>query len=530
MGNEVLDHCGILRLSDSRFTAKTRTRGNGVIIKGASSKIQMVCALLKAMEQDRIDSSQTQPASNSQNAFLSSSYEPHLVIRHNLLSTEFQGPGMSTPTVAPRYAVFGSAPRNQRKCILVAGGPADYSVELEELILGHVGVLSGQSSQTKPYRAALRLLSHLEKDNCFLKFLNRDFCSYEVTQLWKKLIGRQQILGSLKEAERAKDAKALRRLLIIAEELCEDDSDSGEAVLGEARELLASLEADAKMWRTKDRNHVIVQLKEAEKAKDLEALRRLLAIAENICIGDVALHPARDVLSSLEKEASSKSAEDSRNAATNVASVGRGRGAGRTLPAWMTINNGPTPATAIAHAIGKTQPDDEPHGKAQGTTNLPPLEGGTNVFLLPPTIVSTGPLPMGNDPWQLPPDSNSEQFTSSTELKPAAVSSALMNEQTRLELSPANTSLGRGTPSLPLSMAQQGVLSDTMKRSLQCLSEPAEEGRKTKNARIESTISEYTLRVSMDSTHKTDFIGWLKGKIKEEAKVRGGSAMLLPKK
>lgn len=62
----------------------------------------------------------------------------------------------------------------QKKCILVSGGAEDYSVELEELILEHVGgAISGPSSQTKPYRAAIRLLSHIENENSFTKFLNR---------------------------------------------------------------------------------------------------------------------------------------------------------------------------------------------------------------------------------------------------------------------------------------------------------------------------------------------------------------------
>lgn len=87
---EVVKYLGILRLSDKRFTVKTRTRGIGEIIKGASHKIQLVCALLKSME---IHEGSAEPS----NDFLTSSYDPPLIIRHDSLRREFQAPGMSAP-------------------------------------------------------------------------------------------------------------------------------------------------------------------------------------------------------------------------------------------------------------------------------------------------------------------------------------------------------------------------------------------------------------------------------------------------
>jgi hypothetical protein len=109
-----------------------------------------------------------------------------------------------------------------QRCILVSGEPEDYSVELEQLVLNHVGIRSGPSlATTKAYRAALRLLSHLENDKSFEKFLRRDFADSEVTHRWRQLSKRHLLFKQLAMAEEGEDPKSLRDALINAEEVCE---------------------------------------------------------------------------------------------------------------------------------------------------------------------------------------------------------------------------------------------------------------------------------------------------------------------
>ncbi|KAL7547153.1 hypothetical protein ACHAWF_010471 [Thalassiosira exigua] len=375
---EVIQHCGLMRLSDSRFVVRTKARGTGVVLEGADSKAQLICALLKYME--LIEGGREL---SGENVFLSPDWDSPLIIRHDSLGREFRAPGIE-PLYTPMYAVFGRTPKSKEKCILVCGGPDDYSVELEELILRLVGITSSPSSQTKPYRAAMRLLSHLENDASFNKFLERDFADFEaVTKRWLHLVERNSTIESLQKAEKAKDAKELRRILISAEELFENDPDGGDALIQTARDLLSVLEAKARDERVKERDSVLKQLKEAATAKDAMLLRSILVRAEELCKDDLngygaELQSARNVLSHIEVEAKGNGA-------------GRGRGVGRTLPAWMTSNDGPT--------AGKLEPGSS--GKA------PQNNGKSDNMSIPSISVKTetdcqrggvAPSP-GEDPW-----------------------------------------------------------------------------------------------------------------------------------
>ena len=372
---EVLAACGILRLSDGRFKIKTRARGAGTTIDGASWRVQLVCALLKAMEIDRVESSKDaieQAASGDKNGFLAKTYEPLETIRYESLSREFKAPSMNEPVLTPMYAVFGRAPKSQKKCVLVSGGPEDYSIELEELILGHAGVISAPATQTKPYRAAIRLLSHLENEASFTKFLNRDFGDSDTTQRWRDIAKRRKTLDNLHQAVLAKDAKNLRDLLILAEEMCEDDPDGGDSVLKGARDLLATLEEEAKSRRLKERENRLMKLRQAEEARDNILLRNALILAEEACEddpdgGDNVLQSARDLLTSLENEA----ALNPRKIENNALSCGRGRGAGQTLPSWMNSNDGPTAAPGVDALEGAAGPEPVASGRGRGVSNLP---------------------------------------------------------------------------------------------------------------------------------------------------------------
>jgi len=538
---EIVKYCGIWRLSDSRFVVKTRTQGSGVVIKGASSKIQLVCALLKSMEVDRIRLNENSDAigqpSEIQNDFLTLSYEPPIIIRHDSLIREFRGPAMSTPVLTPIYAL------KKKGIILVCGDSSDFSLELEELILNLVGVLPGRSSETKSYRAAIRLLSHLEIDSSFTKFVNRDFADSEVTQRWKYLIERKRTFDSLHRAEKAKDTKALRSVLITAEEMCEDDLDGGDAALQSARALLAALEAreearqreehlvqrrrtfdglqraekakDAKALRsflitaeelceddldggdaalqsarellialeakeeTRQREVLLRKLKDAEVAKDKILLRNTLILAEELCEESV-LQSARDLLSCLEKGAISNSLDDALSSGNNIVSFGRGRGVGRTLPAWMKSGNGPNAATDVLTSDCKTEFEGKASGRGRGISNRPAwmmhsagndkLIGGDEIApttinpvkseeeidpcRLPAPVSSNAP-PTGVDPWRPQPPNHNASCESNglihgqkstnggpePEVEPAL--SSLGNITT--DISQVSTSLSHGT-------------------------------------------------------------------------------------
>jgi len=595
---EVIKHCGIWRLSDKRFTVKTRARGSAVVIAESASKIQLVSALLFSLGRHTSDDA-TEPISNSQNGFLAPSYDPPMVIRHDSLSRDFQAPGMDTPVRMPMYAVFGRAPKTNKKCILVGSQPDDYSVELEELILAHCGVLSIPSSQTKTYRAALRLLSHLENDDSFTKFLRRDFADFEATKTWQQL-------KTLHEAEKTRDVKALRSLLMTAEEMCENESDGGGAVLQSARELLAVLEAEAEAQRTEERQIVMKQLKEAETAKDEIILRNVLIHAEELCEddsdgGDAILQSARELLSFLEKETKSKLVEDARNALNNATGCGRGRGrgAGRTQPAWMTSGDGPKSATAPANDVDMSEGKIDTNntvdtGRGRGISNLPAwmtsdslgkapkkddetdtttttvqpvfseVEGAggkRRISNLPAWMTRSG-CPEGVDPWGHPPNNDSDESngldnkdksttTGSQDKAADAGDQKSVGPPAASNLPNTGVDRGQGISTPPACTTKKdNILAGVAGASSQNAAmgrgrgisnlpagrkhlgsslENMGEERPTKKTRNGPTISEYTLRLSIDSACELDFINCLKPKIEEEAKLRGGSATILPK-
>lgn len=73
---------------------------------------------------------------------------------------------------------------------------------------------------------------------------------------------------------------------------------------------------------------------------------------------------------------------------------------------------------------------------------------------------------------------------------------------------------GRGTSNLPAWMTNPASNLDTLKRRNPGSSlGHADDEQLTKKARAEPTISEYTLRLSLDSLCEPDFIDWLKLKI-----------------
>ena len=351
----VVNALGILRLSDKRFIVKTRARGTPSIVGNASSKLQLVCALLKAMELDR--SSGTSVLSTAKNIFLEWSFEPPLMVRHESLNREFQAPGMNNPSSIQLYAMFGRAPKlTKERCILVSGKPDDYSMELEELIFDYVGVRATQStSQMKHYRAAARLLSHLENDSSFNKFVERDFSDFEALSAWRSLVNKKEVLGKLREAEIAKDRKALREWLIRGEEVFDDDMDGGDSLLQSARDLHSKLEKERVAEVAEQRTLQAVESAKGDSGSITQS-DSSLGTREGRGMGrGVDNRPAwmtvdgsADNLSEHPHASSSKEMKPAGPATSStletLASSGRGRGISN-LPAWMTSSDGPSKAS-----------------------------------------------------------------------------------------------------------------------------------------------------------------------------------------
>jgi len=528
---EVLIHCGILRLSDGRFKIKTRARGAGATIDGASWRVQLVCALLKSMEIDRVESSGDaidQASSSEKNCFLAPNYEPLDVLRYESLTREFKAPSMNEPVLTPMYAVFGRAPKSQKKCVLVSGGPEDYSIELEELISGYVGVLSGPATQTKPYRAAIRLLSHLENEASFTKFVNRDFGDSDAAQRWRDITERNKTLDNLRKAELAKDAKKLRSLLITAEELCEDDPDGGDAVLQGARDLLAALEEnEANLRRMKERKETLDNLRKAELAKDAKTLRSLLINAEALCEddpdgGDMVLQPARDLLTSLENEAAS----NARGTENNALSCGRGRGVGRTLPSWMNSIDGPTAAPGVETSEAAVGPEPVTSGRGRGVSNQPAWmtsEKGVTVTAatfdsvkleeedavvpsnLPPLMSNGDPPPVGRDPF-------CDNSTQEGDLSASVTSLARVDPK-------AGVGRGRGVSNLPAWMTNKG---DPLGKSAEADPPSAPASLPTVGAGRDHGVSNLPACMTSSSYEPTDCNPELKAKDEITTKVGAG--------
>ena len=272
-------------------------------------------------------SSPASPDTNTARDFLdpSSNIDIPELVKYEAITREFQAPGMDSAKSTKLYAVWGRAPKHvsTKRCLLVSGDADDYTIELEQLVLNHSGVRLGSSLASKEYRATLRLLSHIENDNSFTKFVARDFADNEVVQRWNKLNSRENAIEALQQAEKKRDAKALRCALIEAEKVCDDDLDGGDAILQSARELLPQLEDEIRLREEKE---------EKKKAtKEAEEAERLAAVKEE-----------KEAFERWKEEEKQKaiariSGEDGGTEVKNAPPVaGSGRGRGLILPSWMT--------------------------------------------------------------------------------------------------------------------------------------------------------------------------------------------------
>ena len=561
MDAKVIKALGIMRLSDKRFLVKTRARGTASIVgSDAASKLQLVCALLKALELDRLNTfNNTNQA--PENNFLDRSYEPPLIIRHESLTREFQAPGMDTPSLIPLYAMFGRAPKlTKKRCILVSGDPDDYSMELEELILDHVGVRANLSmSQMKPYRAATRLLLHLENDALFKKFVERDFADFEATVAWKKLAERREMLEQLEKATKMENKQMLRELLIKGEELFDEDPDGGDLVLQNPRDILAKLEEeaavaeDAKLARER-------QEKEDAKSKinqglnpstnilavnpsDLEARGRGRGIDNRPAwmtnSGDddnLSKTPITEEEVETKMDQTPLRAEDLpfqrmnpsvNNSLAVNASTPEARGRGRGVdnrPAWMT-SSGSGPSGTIETPEAQQSSLSEPPVSATGDEALPTTEEAKSILSSILNSSIEGDIPTQNGfPDLLPPP---------VENAPALVAGI-------------GRGRGRGLSNLPAWMTNPAS-QDRLTKGSGSLDDEVDAGLKrgqpsspsngkdgalmgsevvTKKARVGSASLRLTLDVDLLPSEQPDFITWFKSTVDGEVERRGGNLSL----
>ena len=210
---------------------------------------------------------------------------------------------------------------------MASGDADDYAIELEQLVLNHAGVRLGPSlASSRDYRAALRLLSHLENNASFNKFITRDFADSEIVERWKKFIDREKAIETLRRVEKNRDAEALRNALIEAEEACDNDADGGDAILRSARELLPKLEDEARL-----RKEAEEKKKAAEEEKEAA---RLAAIKEEKEAFERWKEEEKQ--KALARITGDNTDAGEKSPATTPPAAGSGRGRGLTLPSWMT--------------------------------------------------------------------------------------------------------------------------------------------------------------------------------------------------
>jgi hypothetical protein len=547
---EVVRACGILRLSDSRFTVKTRARGTPVIVVGAATKLQLIFAILREMEIDR--HSNTSTTSTAENTFLSTAYEPFVIARHESLIREFKAPQMDAPSLIHLYAMFGKAPKlSKKRCILVSGEPDDYSMELEELVLDHVNIRSAASlTHLKPYRAAVRLLSHIENESSFKKFVERDFADFEATSAWKALMKRKEIIHKLSAAKNIKDRIALRDLLIEAEEAFENDPDGGDAVLQNARDLLVRLEEEANEATKRQQK----EREEIERNTELQlgeeapvdsgqgrgrgrCLPAWMTSTESTTLGQDAQTACASVGEST--AVTGELTETKINHATarledlgdpSLGTMGRGRGISN-LPAWMSSK------TTISSEESETKPEDAAVrlGKDSplGDTSLGGMGRGRGVSNLPAWVTSDATnLPSVEKELVV----DDKVFTTAEDEAKSLVSTILSSNpgSNVVEIRQQQTArVGegcRGVSNLPAWMtnpSSSGLATENApkrKRSESDLGEfIADETTRLKMPRQSTETYELTLKHEMEPTKESDFMVWLQPRIEEEIANRGGS-------
>mmetsp|Transcript_24344 Transcript_24344/g.50200 ORF Transcript_24344/g.50200 Transcript_24344/m.50200 type:complete len:920 (-) Transcript_24344:275-3034(-) len=562
---DAIAFCNVLRLSDKRFVVKTKASGAPKVVDGAPPKLQLVFALLKAMEAERVEAEGSSlPSASSTRDFLDPTHEPPILVKHESLSREFQAPVMNS--AVRLYAVWGRAPTqiSTKRCILASGDADDYSVELEQLVLNHVGIrLSPMLASSREYRAALRLLSHLESNTSFDKFVRRDFNDSDVVARWKRLLERSKAIGALRTAEKGRDADALRNALMVAEEACEDDEDGGDSILKTARELLPKLEEVARVRKEADERRIA---EEQEK----EAVRLAAIREEKEAFERWKEEEKEKALARLaSKDGGGAQASHSTGATAPPSSAGpdssRGRGRGLLLPAWMTSADALEPSgsvsagrvdDALAGGDIATKENEQAMEEAKSLVSSIMGEAGG-------TCAETGKTPphepavpkdfgvvgrgrgISNAPaWmaKLGDGSSTEPAEVVASITPktaaaAAPAAAAGRDRGNISNLPAWMASASGTGAQSSTSAAQnkdGEFADAdeasaAKRGVQEEADgdgDAANTRPSKKAKIELKSFEFSLKVQLEPSKLPDFVASARSKVQERAQSHGGSATL----
>ena len=524
--------------------AHTQASGSPNLVDGASMKIRLVMALLSTMNNDREEIS---PQFNTTvgRDFLDPTVDSDVpeFIKHEGLSRQFQAPGMDSAISTKLYAVWGRAPKHisTKRCILASGDADDYAIELEQLILNHAGVrLSPSLASSRESRAALRLLSHLESNASFNKFITRDFVDSEVVERWRKLIGREKAIEALRRAEKKRDAEALRSALVEAEEACDDDPDGGDAILQSARELLPQLEDEARV-----RKEAEEKKKAAEEEKEIA---RLAAVKEEK--EAFARWKEEEKQKALARIAGDNGSTDETNPSANAPPVaGTGRGRGLTLPSWMTSadslersteanGEGIDTTTTIGEGKAETQAMEEAKSLVSSIMSEAVSEPSPAASAGRGRGVSNAPAWMtqqGDDNAPASEDSpeNMESAVNTQALAPASLIAAGRGRGNVSNL-PAwmtnSASAGPGSQALASeSLDDRFADAETTAKRTAEVSADNEVLQSKKKAKIEVEQPQnfnFALSINIQPSKLPDFVASVRPRIEEGAKDQGGSAKL----
>jgi len=513
-------------------------------------KIRLVMALLDTMNNERQDLAS--PLTTAVRDILDPNANTDIpeLIKYESISRQFQAPGMDCPVSTKLYAVWGRAPKHisTKRCILASGDADDYAIELEQLVLNHAGVrLSPSLASSKEYRAALRLLSHLENSASFDKFISRDFADSEVVERWEKLIRRDKTIEALRQAEKKRNAEALRTALMEAEEACDDDPDGGDAILQSARELLPLLENEVRVRKEKE---------EGKKAAEAEKeTARLAAFREE---AEAFERWKEEEKQKALARIAGEGGDAGENPPTNAPpATGSGRGRGLTLPSWMTSIDS---LTASSGTGGNDKCANNAAVASDAAAEIQAMEEAkslvssimvSEVVVQPPPAASTaanvGAAGRGRGVSNAPAWMTQQGADATSTSEQSHQTTGIESATTPQVQAPSMIAAGRGrgnlsnlpawmTISSPAGPGSQTLAPESSDERFADANETGEKqafdqdaSQSNKKAKIEVEQPEsfhFTLSISMKPSMLPEFVASVRTRIEEDATKQGGSAKI----